>query len=134
MSFVQRFRNTFESGQHNYPKKFVEQLKFEAEGAEAAFIGKKREQCPYVREQDNTAWNFWVYGNDMAWNEIDVIRRGFQPIWSSTAEWTPEMEEQYKKLVRDTPRVVAEFAIEKCWWHPRYVSSSDFSTIRRSSL
>lgn len=69
--------------------------RYEAEGAAAALDGKTRDDCPYARgltpEQD-IAWNFWVYGNEM--RQSDMIKAFMDaegtPSFCMTTMGTPE--------------------------------------------
>lgn len=54
-----------------------QQFAYEAEGAAAALQGKKREDCPYNLETQPGEWNHWVYGNDVALGELEIIERGY---------------------------------------------------------
>lgn len=105
---------------------FDAQDQFEKEGAAAGLAGKHREDCPYDKVTQASAWNFWVYGLENAKGEQRVIAEGFNSALTSTAATSlPE------------PKIIpAEEAYRSGLWKPQHVtipsSWAPSSTLRSS--
>jgi sarcosine oxidase delta subunit len=84
------------------------QDRYAAEGALAALDGKTRDDCPYA-DQDSTAWNFWVYGNENEQGRMlrEFMREeGISAFYMTTIGTVAEMEglAKYAKLQEDAMR------------------------------
>lgn len=91
---------------------FADQLKYEAEGAAAAIENDKgRDECPY--EERSPQWHHWVYGNDQARGEQQIIAAGKITFYSTD--------------VNSIGTVVSlEDAIRFGWWKPRWAKIPRF--------
>lgn len=66
----------------------LEQLKYEAEGAEAAHEGKKFKDCPYNKATQSLEWNHWIYGRDNEEHKIlmaKIPEEEKQGLWLTTS-------------------------------------------------
>ena len=86
-------------------RSFWRQVAFENEGSAAALAGKSREDCPYSEtgnEDDTFRWNHWVFGFDMAAQEMEYLKTGVIHFMNlnkeleKTREWTETAEEAYR--------------------------------------
>ena len=63
---------------------FKEQLSYEAQGASDFLThGKTRKDCPH--EKESWEWHHWVYGNENAAGEAEIIKRGTISFFSETS-------------------------------------------------
>jgi len=90
------------------PSRFATQCFYEDQGHAAGLKGKTRADCPYDREREPEAWNFWVYGCERATAQPLLDASG-SPIWCSTAnnDWPKEVYVRDRKtgdLIRVIPR------------------------------
>lgn len=120
---------------------FQQQLAFENEGAIARIAGLTEADCPYKEPgsseqnpQEGVARLFWINGWREAERERQIIRQGYKAFWTSTGEYGGFSSwDEYQKAMDSAPIYPAETAVAQGWWKPRYFSSSDFTTIRKSS-
>lgn len=95
----------------DWRERFKRQNEYEAEGAAAGLSGKTRADCPYDQTAQSEAWNFWVYGNENAQGEQQLVASG-EITWMSTA--APPHH-----IVGKEP---LENAYRRGAWKPRYVT------------
>jgi ribosome modulation factor len=103
-------------------ERFRQMCRYESEGAAAAAEGKTREDCPYNKEVESEAWNFWVYGNE---NEQGSMVRAFMAgegeptFYMTTAELTPataKLLQEWGEKVDDATR---RFRSARGWKLPK---------------
>jgi ribosome modulation factor len=97
---------------------FRQQCMYEEEGAAAALEGKVREDCPYDKATEDTAWNFWVYGNENQQGELVrefMAAEGTPMLWMSTGDLTPETEAKLKKWSEQSLDAMTRMRQERGW-------------------
>ena len=96
----------------DWKEQFARQNAFEAEGASAGLSGKARDDCPYDRDTQTEAWNFWVYGCEAAASEKHLIETNGSLTFSSTAIDGPMFS------------VSLDEALRLKMWKPKWVTPS----------
>ena len=97
----------------DWKQRFVQQVRYQAEGAEAALLGKTRADCPYDEAAQSEAWNMWVYGCEEAQGEMATLAAG-EVFYTDSGPPT----EDFMKPGTGTPLRVA---YEEGLWKPKYV-------------